>query len=128
VSKYATKKTFAGRKARVGDVVVLAARKPGENSSCFTCQCGTPCWKHDTMCLRAGVVGAISSSQDLPYLRDLKAGEVDKDPKEWTFVETFSEEGIEEMEIGQWTWPLDLVMRYVEGGQVPVRDSDSVPV
>jgi hypothetical protein len=106
VSKYLTKRDFAGRRARVGDIVVLAARKPGDVRGCFTCDCGTPCWIHDTSCLRAGIVGAISSSQDLPYLRDLKAGEVDKNPNEWEFVRTSSVDEIEALEIGQWTWPL----------------------
>jgi len=76
------------------------------------------------MCLRAGIVGAISSSKDLPHLRDLKSGEADKDPKEWTFVATKSEDDIEKLEIGQWTWPIDFVVRRDENWSSTVLDME----
>jgi len=115
VSKYQTKQMFDGRRARVGDVVVLAAiTNKGNWYSCPACCACQPCAEHNRMCLRAGIVGAISSSKDLPHLRDLKSGEADKDPKEWTFVATKTVEKIEALEIGQWTWPIDFVMRCEE--------------
>jgi hypothetical protein len=95
VSKYATQKTFDGRKARIGDTVVLAC--PKQVVGMFT-----------HVVLRAGIVGAISSSRDIPYLRDLRSdsGIQDVDPERWVFVPTKTEEDIEKLEIGQWTWPL----------------------
>ena len=89
MSKYSTEKTYDGRKARCGDIVVIACAK---------------------------------------YLRDLRAGVVDIAPEGWTFVATRTEADIEKLEIGQWTWPLDLVMRHAEGGQVPVPPSSSFEV
>jgi len=123
MSKYATQKTYDGRRARIGDMVILACPKYDMREINYH---PAP---EQKMCLRAGVVGAISSSRDIPYLRDLRAGSPDADPEWWVFVATRTEEDIEKLEISQWTWPLDLVMRFNEGRQVPVPPSkDPVPV
>ena len=96
---YATKRTFGGRRARVGDVVVLAC--PRYDMRQF--------WPSNApdqeMVLRSGVVSTIAAD-DLPCLEE-NDGQV-ADPTWWSFVETTTEEEIEAMEISQWTWPLEL--------------------
>jgi hypothetical protein len=104
VSKYSTQRTFDGRKARIGDIVVLACPKYDLREYPYN-------QPEQKMCLRAGIVSAISSSRDtrdIPYLRDLRSGSgtQDADPGWWMFVSTKTEEDIEKLEIGQWTWPL----------------------
>ncbi len=90
MSLYATRQFFGGFRASVGRIVVLAASK------------------HDRqlgMCLRAGIIRAISHMKDTPYIFETYTGQCDN---EWTFVETTTEQGMENLPIGSWTWPLHL--------------------
>ncbi len=95
MASYSTIQMFAGRRARVGDIVILAGRSHDGG---------------DKMCLRAGVVVAICSSQDRPFLLDLRNNSVDWVDPAWKFVATPSDRSIQlEMEalpIGSWTWPV----------------------
>lgn len=87
MSSYATKQAFGGRRAAVTDTVVLAVRQhDGEG-----------------VCLRAGMVEAISGGHDRPYFRDPRDGAVSMD---WMFRETRTVEEIEALPIGSWTWPI----------------------
>lgn len=104
MSTYATKQSFGGRRARVADLVVIAgARHDGQPG----------------VCLHAGVVVAISGSRDLPYLQDLRTGQVRLacPSTGWTFVDSRAPKFIpvteleektcaimEAMPLGTWTW------------------------
>lgn len=95
MSKYATEQKFGGQRASVGRVVVLATDRHDDKSG---------------MCLRAGVILAISSSKDIPYIAahaSLKTtvGHILPGDHEWKFVETRTETEVEAMPIGSWTWP-----------------------
>lgn len=90
MSKFATKQKFGGQVASVCRMVLLAA----------------PSHKDPTkMCLRAGVVLAISSSQDTIYIKDLGSDDATMTSVEWTFVSTGCPADAEAMPIGSWTWP-----------------------
>lgn len=125
MSKYATQRTYDGRRARCGDIVVIACPKYDMRKFAHLMPQNVP---EQKMCLRAGIVGSISASKDIPYLRDLREGSQDADPEWWLFVATRTEEDIEKLEIGEWTWPLDLVMRRAEGSQASMPPTHLVPV
>jgi hypothetical protein len=98
MSKYVTKQYFGGQRASVGRVVVLATDKHD----------GKP-----GICLRAGVIRAISSSKDMPYIAahdslnlPTTVDHVSPGDHEWKFVETRTEAEVEAMLIGSWTWPV----------------------
>ncbi len=99
---YATKQKFGGQVASVGRVVLLMARSVKDKTS---------------GCLHAGVISGISSSKDLPYIRDLRT-DLRFDPWDkpylhrdfaedaWNFVETSTVAEVEAMPLGSWTWPV----------------------
>lgn len=98
MSKYVTDQKFAGQRASVGRVVILAAKKHDGSKG---------------VCLRAGMIIAISSKGDRPYIHDIAAGTCDWKEPAWTFFDLASQPGIpispiaeaESMPIGSWTWP-----------------------
>lgn len=110
MSKYMTDQKFAWQRASVGRVVLLAAKKHDGS---------------DGVCLRAGMIIAISSKDDRPYIHDIAAGTCDWKEPAWTFFDTHSfrnaprltpdasgpntvERDVETlalMPIGSWTWP-----------------------
>ncbi len=91
MSKYPTTRRFPeeiGTRARVTDLVVIC------------------CPRHDGKpgtCLRAGLVVAVSSSADVPWILDVKHPELSKTRP---FCATATPEDVETMPIGSWTWPL----------------------
>lgn len=98
MARYATERSFGGQRASVGRIVLLA------------------CASHDDpkkTCLRAGIIIAISSKHDRPYIHDLKTGEADflwEVPWKYYDPESRTEETrLTEIEtcmpIGSWTWP-----------------------
>lgn len=91
MSKYATTQTFGGHLAAVGMTVVLSQprhdKKPGT-------------------CLRAGMIVAVSSTTDTPWVMDLKHPELCS--KDVRFVSTNTEAQINDMPPHTWTWPLYL--------------------
>lgn len=94
MSKYATDQKFAGQRASVGRVVLLAAKKHDGSEG---------------VCLRAGMIIAISSKDDRPYIHDVAAGTCDWKEPAWTFFNVHQSASDEEtlalMPIGSWTWP-----------------------
>jgi len=90
--RYATKQTFGGRRACVGDRVLIGApRLYGEPG----------------VALRAGVVQEVSAKKDVPWILDLgRPGS--SSSAEYSFVETKTEEDVEALKLNQWTWPLNL--------------------
>lgn len=117
MSALATKRAFGGRRACVGDTVVLAASKHD----------GSP-----GTCLRAGLVVAVASKDDRPYLFDIRAGTVDWDTPAWAFFIATTEAEVEAMPLGSWTWPSvelrEAVMLELDAARVMSRRlTDSAP-
>jgi len=96
-ARYATEQEFGGRKARVGDTVIICCPR---HDIC--------CPRHDEKpgtCLRAGMVVAVSSTNDRPWIVDVM--HVANGPTlMMDFHETFTEGQIESMPVDAWTWPL----------------------
>lgn len=90
MSTYATQQKFGGQRASVGRIVLLAAPKHDDPSK---------------VCLRAGIVVAVSAGQDRPYIQDAKTGVVDWGEPMWHFRATTSPEEAEALPLGAWTWP-----------------------
>jgi hypothetical protein len=89
-ARYATVQKFGDRKATVGAVVVMC------------------CPRHDDKpgtCLRAGMVVAVSSTKDLPWILDVKHPEHGP-TTELRFIPTSNETQMENLPLDAWTWPL----------------------
>lgn len=91
---FATKQRFGGRRATVGARVLLA------------------CPRHDSkpgICLVAGLVIAVSASQDRPYILNHRNGQTDWEAPAWEFFNVVINEAsglvlLEKMPVGSWTW------------------------
>jgi hypothetical protein len=110
MSAYMTKRMFGGQRAHVTGLVLLAMPKHDDSA---------------VVCLRAGIIVAISSRHDRPYIQDLKTGVVDWAAPLWRYfdlpasvwsVETagdahWVDERRGELDIGamlpmgSWAWP-----------------------
>lgn len=98
MSKYATTQKFANQRASVGRIVVLAAPSHDDRTK---------------ICLRAGIIVAISSRTDRPYIKDL--GDSGTTSQEWVHYDAQDadgchsvEEAMESMPMGCWSWPLSV--------------------
>lgn len=94
MSKYATEQRFGGQRARVGRAVVIAVKRHDGREG---------------VCLRAGIIFAISSTHDAPYIQNIRAAAV-----EWSglggvielkYFDAKTEEDLAKMPIGSWCWP-----------------------
>lgn len=115
MSTYATKQKFGRKRAAVGDLVIIAVPKHEYARSVrgqgpVSILILSPPAKLEA-CLQAGVIVSVSKHEDRPHVRVLKTGETNYDNSEisWKFVNTLCEADVARLEIGEWTWPLELL-------------------
>ena len=85
---------FNGRRARVGDAVILACCKYDLRNDPFTEQ---------EIVFQAGVVSSIYNG--LPVMTILEHGSPNVDPTYWRFVPTSNWKEVESLEPSEWTRP-----------------------
>ncbi len=95
MSKYVTTQMFGDRRASVRMAVVVCVAKHNDGL-------GT--------CLKAGIIVAISSDRDIPYIRIFQVDDsASYAITSLEFVETNTVGDIERLPVGTWTWPMEVL-------------------